>query len=49
MQNRKSVLDGKTAGKSCKEKTNSEVDNKRSTGEDEKRECTPCVLSKLTS
>ena len=36
MQNRKSVLDGKTEGKSCKENTDSELNNQRFTGEDEK-------------
>ena len=44
MQNRKSVLDGKTERKSCKENTNSELDNERSTGEDEKRICPLCFI-----
>ena len=41
MQNRKSVLDGKTERKLCKENTDSELDNERSTGEDEKESMTP--------
>ena len=41
MQNRKSVLDGKKERKSCKENTDSELDNERSTGEDEKESMPP--------
>ena len=41
MQNRKSVLDGKTEGRLCKENTDSELNNERSTGEDEKEGVPP--------
>ena len=41
MQNRKFVLYGKTGGKSCKENTDSELNNERSTGEDEREGLPP--------
>ena len=40
-QNRKSVFDGKTGGKLCKKNTDSELNNERSTEEDEKESVRP--------
>ena len=40
-QNRKPIFDGKTGGKSCKKNTNSELNNERSTEEDEKESVRP--------